>query len=245
MEKKSFSSLSLSRLSNDDNSTLLQLTLDVAIPVKAAIGDMANVALTNFATNAAPFIEQTNSLRESQLTAQINSARGVNNNLMAEIKRIVVFEKKSRNEARKAAATDLDFFFKPYWDLSKRALGAQMKDTSEMLNKYEADATLVAKATMISINVPLTDLKGNNDSLTSLYLARTEEEGGRGTSGTDLRPAANEGYVQFCNVIEQAVNLLPNAELNTLFNSMDALRVKAHALISKTKDKPDESPVKE
>jgi len=136
-------------------------------------------------------------------------------------------------------------FNKFYWrDLSKRALGTQIKDTTEMVGKYEADATIVAKATTIGINIPMNDLKVNNTSLASLYLTRNEEVGGRGTSGTDLRPAANEGYVQFCNVIEQSVNLMPNETLVTLFNSMDALRTKAHALITKTKDKPEETPTK-
>jgi hypothetical protein len=240
MEKKSFSTLSLTRLANDDNSTLLQLTIDVASPVKAEIGDMANVALTNFATNATPFIDQTNRLRESPLTIKINNIRTVNNEIVAEIKRIIVFEKKSRTEARKVAATDLDFFFKPYWNVNKRALGTQIKDTTELVGKYDADAGVVAKATIIGINIPMNELKESNASLVSFYLARNEEVGGRGTSGTDLRPAANDGYTQFCNVIEQSVNLMPNDTLVTLFNSMDALRVKAHALITKPKDKPEE-----
>jgi len=241
MKKKEFITLNGARLANEDAASLFQLTLDVANPVKAEIGEMANVALTNFTTNASPFIDQTNRLRESPLTLQINTLRKQDSAIVAEIKRTVVFEKKSRTEARKTAATDLEFFFKPYWDLDSRALGTQIKDTTELVGKYLADAAIVAKATTIGVNVPMDELKVNNTSLASLYLTRNEEVGGRGASGTDLRPAANEGYVQFCNVIEQSVNLMPNDTLVTLFNNMDALRVKSHALISKTKDKPEET----
>jgi len=241
MKKISFLALNGARLSHDDIASLFQLTLDVANPVKDKIGDMAQVALANFAASASPFIDQINRLRESPLTIRITNLRTDDNAIVEEIKRIIVFEKKSRSEARKEAATDLEFFFKPYWDLDDRALGAHIKGATELSGKYLADAAIVAKATTIGVNVPMEELNVNNTSLASLYLARNEAVGGRGASGTDLRPAANDGYVQFCNVIEQSVNLMPNDTLITLFNNMDALRVKAHTLISKGKDKPEDT----
>lgn len=241
MKKNEFTSLNGARLSHDDAASLFQLTLDVANPVKSLIGDIGSAALTNFETNALPFISQTNRLRESPLTVKINLSRTQNNNLLAEIKRIVVFNKKSRTEAQKLAATDLDFFFKPYWDLAKRSLGAQIKDTAELIAKYEADASAVAKGTTIGINTVVAELKASNTTFTALYLQRNEEVGGRGTSGTDLRPAALDGYVQFCTVMEQLVNLMPNEAVVTLFNSMDELRVKAHALIATGKDKQEDA----
>jgi hypothetical protein len=241
MEKRSFGSISLTRLMNNDFSSLLQFTLDVAKPVRAQIGDVGSAALINFETNALPFISQTNRLRESPLTVQINSLHIHQIDLLAEIKRIIVFEKKSRSEASRLAAEDLYMFFKLYWDLSKRKFGAQIKDTTELVAKYEADSIVVGKATTIGINTVIGELKTTNITLTKLYLDRNEEVGGRGTSGTDLRPAALDGYVQFCTVMEQLVNLMPNEVVVTLFNNMDALRVKAHALISTGKDKPEEA----
>ena len=56
MEKKEFSTLNGARLANEDAASLFQLTLDVANPLKDGIGDMGKVALTNFETNAVPFI---------------------------------------------------------------------------------------------------------------------------------------------------------------------------------------------
>ncbi len=242
MEKKEFLSLSVTRVSNDDVATLFQLTIEAATPHKPLIGEMANVAFTNFEARAKPFIEQINRLRESPLTKQIIAGRKVNNDLMSEIKRRVVFETKSRIEPRRVAAEHMDYFYKPYWDLSIRPLGNQIKDTTEMIGKYETEAGIAANGQLIEVDVPMMELKMNNSNLFSLYMTRNEETGGRAASGTDLRPAANETYVQFCNVMEQLVNLMPNDAILSLFNSMEALRIKAHALLSKPK--VDEKEVK-
>lgn len=237
MEKNEFSSLSVTRLSNDDAANLFRWTIDVATPQKPLFNEIVRAALEKFETNANPFIDQMNRLRESPLTAQMDTVRKVNKHLMSEIKRIVVFEMESRVETRKTAATSMNYFYKPYWDLSDRPQGNQIKDTTEMVGKYEADADILANAKLLGLDVPMADLKANNSNLSRLYLTRNEEVGGRGASGTDLRPAANETYVQFCGVVEQSLNLMPSDSLQTLFNSMDELRVKAHALLPKPKDK--------
>jgi hypothetical protein len=91
---------------------------------------------------------------------------------------------------------------------------------------------------MIGIDVILTELEANNTGLSAIYLNRTEEEGARPASGSDLRPAASEGYMQLSNVVEAAVNFLPNDTNTKLFNSMDELRRKFAPLASGSKDNP-------
>jgi len=156
----------------------------------------------------------------------------------------VVFESKSRTEITKTAALDMGYFYKPYWDLSGRSMGKQITDTTDMVAKYEADATFVAKGKTIGVDTAMNELKTINTNQQALYLTRNQEVGGRAASGTDLRPGANESYTQLCNVVEQAVNLMPNESLLTLFNNMDQLRVKTHALLTKPNVETDETSIK-
>jgi len=240
MEKKSFGTLSLTRLTNDDFANLLQFTIDVAGSVKQVLGDVGRVALINLETSGLPYVSQTNHLRASELTVPINALRTQQISLMAEIKRIVTFEKKSRDEGRKTAAADVDQFFKAYWDIRKLVSWSQITHTTELLTKYDAEPSIMAKGTAIGIGVAMAELKTCNTALRTLYLQRNEETGGLVT-GTDLRPAAYDAYVRFCTVIEQLVNLMPNDMIITLFNNMNELRAKAHALIATSKDKTEET----
>ena len=246
MKKLKFFSLNIARVQNDDAANLFEWTLNVGEPVKSKVPELVKLALDSMETKSRPFITQINRLRESPYTPLINAGRIQNNSLMSEVKRAVTFEMKSRIAERKAAAVDLNYFYKPYWDLSERPLGNQIKDTSEMIEKYEADATIVAKGTLLGLNTPMGELKTNNTSLSSNYLARLVATGERrGSSGTDLRPAASESYISCCSVIEETVNLMPTEETLELFTNMNELRIKTHALISKSKDKPDEEEKKD
>ena len=232
MNQYEFSNLNVGHLSNDEAANLYQWTGNVAEGLKAGIGVMPNAGLVAFTAKTQPLIDQNNRLRENPITGLLKDGRKVNEDLWSEIKRNVTFELKSRSEARKADATDLNIFYKPYWDLSSLPLGKHIQDTDEMSVKYQADATLVAKGSTVGVNTAMGELISNNANMRSLYLTRNEQEGGRGVSGTDLRPEANEGYIQFCNVVEQSLNLMPSESLLTLFNSMNELRAKAHALLS-------------
>ena len=84
------------------------------------------------------------------------------------------------------------------------------------------------------------ELEVSNNQLISTYLTRNNEIGNRSESGSDLRPAAETGYADLCNVVEQAVNFTPNLVIQTLFNDMDALRRKFAPLASGGKDKPED-----
>ena len=238
MEKKSFGTLSLTRLSNDDFSNLIEFSIDVATPSQSALGDVGKAALTNLETKARPFIIQTNKLRANRLSETINGLGKQQLELVAEMKRIIVFEKKSRDSGCKISATDAEPFFKPYWDIPTLVFSSQITHTTELVTKYDAAPDIQAKCAVIGVNVVMAELRNCNATLRALYLQRNEEVGGS-ISGTDLRPAAYDAYVRFCTVVEQTLNLMPNDMLLTVFNNMDELRAKAHALIAK--DKPEET----
>jgi len=233
MEKKEFSALNVARVGNEDVASLFKLSCDITIPVRTQIGDMSNAALTKLITTTDPFVEQVNQLRKSELTDDVDAGRKLCNNLYSEIKRTVVFEMKSRDLTKKTPAEKLNFFLTPYWDLSKKPIATQLELTTEMADKYHADVALTTAAQAIGIDGVMTELETANNALGTTYKARNKEIGDRKDSATKLRPAANESYLQFCTVIEQAINFTPNDTLISLFNSLDTLRVKAHALIDK------------
>ena len=125
MNQYEFSNLNVGHLSNDEAANLYQWTGNVAEGLKAGIGVMPNAGLVAFTAKTQPLIDQNNRLCENPITGLLKDGRKVNEDLWSEIKRNVTFELKSRSEARKADATDLNIFYKPYWDLSSLPLGKQ------------------------------------------------------------------------------------------------------------------------
>lgn len=242
MKKNEFFTVHLSHLSNEDAASLFVQTGEHAIPVRGYLGEIANAALTNLQTNSAAFSVQANRPKKSKFTEEVKDDRKVSADLFAEINRTITFESKSRDKSRQKAALDFDFFFEPYSDIAKGPIGTQMKQTQEMIVKYKADPTLIIAAQVISVDNLMNELEMDNNALMDVYKTRTTDSGNRESSSTDLRPAATESYVQFCTIIEQIVNLMPNDQLISLFNSMNELRKKHNALIPKNKDKGKDAP---
>jgi len=238
-EKQKFSSVYPARLSIEDAAALFNLTIDDAILVRNEIGEIANVALTEMEQTGRAFRAQTNRSKKSQLTDQMNLERKVCVDSYAEIKKTVVFESSSRNEQRKKAATDLQFFLKPNWDITKGPIGDQIDQTVKMTSLYRSNPQLVNAGQTIGIDTLMYELDGNNATLSTTFKARELEEGKQAPSGSDLRPAATDSYNRFCNIIEQAVNFTPNPAILELFIKMDMLRKRYHALQSGGKDKGD------
>jgi hypothetical protein len=229
-------------LSHADAASLFVQTGEHAIPVRSYLGEIANATLTNLLTNSASFSAQANRPRKSKFTEEVKDDREVSADLFAEMNRIVTFESKSRDKSRQKAALDFDFFFEPYSNIAKGPIGTQMKQTQEMTVKYKADPAMQAAAQMIGIDILMNELEMDNNALINVYKTRTTDSGNREASSTDLRPAATESYVDFCTSIEQTVNLMPNDQLISLFNTLNELRKKHNALIPKNKDKGKDTP---
>ena len=229
-------------LSNSDAASLITQTCEHASKVKNDLGPMANVSLVELITNGTEFSAQASRQRKSKYSEQVADDRKASANLFSEINRVVVFESKSRDVVKKQAALDFELFFHPYSALPKGPIGAQMEQTVEMIKKYRADPALMNAARLIGVDVLMDELETNNNSLREVYEIRTVDTANRQASSTDLRPAAAESYMQFCSIMEQAVNLTPNESIVTLFNTMDELRRKHSALIQKPKDKETTQP---
>jgi predicted nucleotidyltransferase len=237
MEKKEFSTVHLSHLSNDDAASLFVQTCEHSIPVKALLGVMAGAALDDLIPKANAFSAQAISGHKSQYTEQVKGSRKTSIDLFSEIKRIVVFESKSRDAVKKQAGIDLLFFLNPYWDITKDPVGTQMEQTQELIAKYKTEPKLQTAAQGIGVDALITELETNNNALITVYQTRTVETGNHETSSSDLRPGTTDSYNQYCTIIEHAVNLMPDRVNRTLFNTLDELRKKHNALIQKPKDK--------
>jgi len=236
-KKQKFSSVSLARLTIEDAAALINLTVDDALLVRNEIGEMGSAALTELEQTGRAFRAQTNRSKKSQLTDQVNLERKVCVDGYAEIKKTVVYETSSRIEPRKKAATDLEFYLKPNWDITKSPIGDQIDQTVKMVSLYRANPLLVTAGQTIGVDMLMNELEANNAALSITFKARELEDGKQGASGSDLRPAATDSYNRFCSIIEQAVNFTPNQAILELFIKMDMLRKRYHALQSGGKDK--------
>lgn len=185
------------------------------------------------------FRAQTNRSKKSQLTDLVNQERKGCVNIYAKIKNTVVFETDSRIELRTKAATDLQFFLKPNWNITKAPMGDQIDQTTKLMSLYRANPQLVMAAQTIGVNILMDEFEVNNDNLTAAFKARELEDGKQAPSGSSLRPAATDSYNCFCSIIEQAANFTPNPAILDLFIKIDMLRKRYHALQSGAKDKGD------
>jgi hypothetical protein len=238
MEKKqNLSSISLSRLPIEEAAALFNLTVDAAIPVRNEIGEMAGIALTELEVSAAAFRAQTNRSRKNQLTDKMVGERKVCTDVYGEIKKTVVFETSSRIEPRKQAADELEFFFRPNWDITKGPIGDQIDQTVKMVSLYRANPLLVNAGMTIGIDTLMAELESDNTALNTTFKARELAEGKQEPSGSDLRPATTDSYNRFCSIIEQAANYTPNPAILELFIKIDALRKRYQALIRDKNDK--------
>ena len=236
MEKKTLSLLNESSLSVEQASSLFDLTVEDANPVKTEIGDLAAAALTELETNATALRAEVNRSQKSRFTEQVNANRKVCTDVFGEIKRIAVFESGSRDAARKTAADAFRLLLEPCWNMAKGPLGDQIDQTNEMLLKYSGQNYL-RPAQLIGLTPLMTELSAANGALNTTFKARELEDGIKAPSGTNLRPAAAGSYIRFCTIMEQAANFTPNAAILDLFTKMDMLRKRYHALIPPKKDK--------
>jgi len=242
MEKKEFETVHLNHLSNEDAASLFDQTCEHATPLVGILGEIGSRAFANLQTSSASFSLQVHRPQKSKYTEQVVDNRKVSSGILAEIKRTVAFELKSRDERRKQAAKDFDFFFDPYSDIARAAIGSQIDQTQKMITKYRGNQDLINAALTIGVDTLMTELETDTMSLSTIYKTRTVDTSNHETSATDLRPATTESYIQFCAIVEQAVNLMPNDALLSLFNTLNELRKKHNALISKPKDKGTSTP---
>jgi len=234
METKelAFKALHVAHLNHDDAMALFWSTYKLAIPAREHIGTTANAILTELIGNTDACRAQTHRPRKSPLSDRIKTLRKTCNNQWAETKRTISFAAQSSNSALSKPGQELKFFFKPNWNIQQEALPTQIEITTQLIKRYRETANIRAAAQAIGIDALLDQLEATNAELSANYRTRTNEISSRPPSGTNLRPAANDSYMQFCTAIEQAARYTPNNELVKLFGEMNEYRKETHKLLA-------------
>ena len=246
MSKLSFSPLHVNGMTIDNVFSLIKTSVDIAILVRTNLGEMLDAALTQLIADNESFGQQINKNQRSELTDNLKPLDKDRDATQAEINRAVTFYSKGSDETKKAAAQKLKLFLTPYWDAASLPLNTQTGVLSKMIDKYKISPELMAAAKVIGIDELFTALETKNNAFDAVYKGRNDEVSGRETSGSSLKPAAVASYNSFCTVLEQAVNLMPNDTNVALFNHLDLLRKKYHAMEGGSKDtpSPDNAPAK-
>lgn len=226
-----FSILYVAKLSINNAFSLFKTSIEFARAAELHLTPVVVATLNQFATDNENFGKQINKNQKSGLTDDLKPVDKERDNFYGEIRRIVSSYQKSNNAGKKAAAKLLRLFLDPYWDVAELPLNTETDILIELLAKYKANADLMGAAQLLGIDGLFTDLEAKNAAFKTLYEGRNTEYSEREKgSGSSLKPAAVEGYIQFCNALEQAANFTPNAEIIALCNKLDELRKKYHGL---------------
>ena len=231
MEILKFSTLYVSHLSNENIRGLVGKSCDLAEAAIASLSDLPKSILADLREKFNPFSAQVNRELKSSKTELIIAQRNICNSSHSEIKRVINFEIKSRVAEKKEAAKFLKEFMQPYWNLSRQSLIDQQQSGKEMMQKYDANTAYAETALKIGLKDIFIEFKAANDELIDIYNSRNSEVSSRTESSSDLRPACIEVYQHFCTALELAVSYTPNQDLTNLFNQMEELRVKYHAML--------------
>jgi hypothetical protein len=236
-----FAALYVAKLSINNAFSLFKSSIELARNqlAESQLGPVLTAALNQLATDNENFGKQINKNQKSGLTDNLKPLDDERDSLFSVIKRAIITYQKSSDEPKKAAAKLLYLFLTPYWNAGSLPLNSETDILDELLTKYKASPELQAAALLLNIDGTISELEAKNTAFKVLYQSRNAEISSREkASGSSLKPAAVASYIQFCTALEQAANLTPNPEIITLFNKLDDLRKKYHALEGGSKDTP-------
>ena len=234
-----FSPLYVARLTVNASYAVNESVISLATPVRAELGAICAVALDQLTDVTTQFGQSINQNQKSIFTAEmkaLDKERDADCNLIFRIDNNYL---KGTDAELKMAASTLQLFLTPYKGLPSQPIDVQTRVTKEMLAKYNSSPELKQAAAKLGIDKAFTSLEAKNNTMAARYEARNEEYASQAVSGTSLKPAANAALIQFCSILEQTANLMPNNTILALFNKIDELRKKYHALESGGEDKTD------
>lgn len=233
MEYVSFSSLNVNNLTIEGVFSLTKSTIEIAKPVANEIGPIATAALTHVEQTQSELGANMNQSQKSALTGDIKMLDAGRDADIREIFRINKTYLSSSDATKKSAASTMQLFLTPYKGAAKQPINIETGTLSEMIGKYKASTELKAAATTLGIDGLFTSMESKNNALNEIYHSRNAEYADRSDAATDVKPAAIAAYMQFCTAIEQAHHYTPSDTLTAVFNKMDELRKKYHALEGK------------
>ncbi|WP_243348497.1 DUF6261 family protein [Parabacteroides sp. FAFU027] len=236
MDYISFSPLHVNHLTIEGIYSLNKSTIELAKPVSAVIGPIAAAALSLLESTQQTLGLSMNQAQKSALSSLIKGLDKSRDGELGEIKGIVRTYIRSSDETKKSAASTLHLFLTPYKGVASLPINIETGSISEMVDKYKSNPELVAAATTLGVSTQFVNLETKNNELNDVYHNRNADYAAHDTSATDVKPAVIAAYMQFCTAIEQAHHYTPSDTLTAVFNKMDELRKKYHALEGKKGD---------
>lgn len=239
MSNLQFSPLYVARLSVNASYAINESVITLATPLRADLGLICVAALDQLSDITVRLGQSINQNQKSGITGSmkaVDKERDADTNMIFSIDGNYL---RSSDPELKLAASTLQLFLTPYKGLATLPFDVQTRVTREMLAKYNASAELKDAAVTLGLDKIFGSLETKNNNFEALYGERNDEYANQTVSGTSLKPTANAALTQFCTVLEQTANLMPNNTILALFNKIDALRKKYHALESGGNDKTD------
>ena len=197
---------------------------------KLDLGPIETVALTKLSTDTDNLGRQINKNKKSVYTKGLNDLDKIRIRFWKEIKSINNSYSKSPDEGKKTAAATMHMFISPYWDTEHLPLNSRTTVFSEIIDKYKNSPELISAAGIMGIDSSFASLEVKNVATHAVYKTRNDEYAKNEVSGTLLKPIAVNSYNVYCTAMEQAANLTPNESIISLFNKLNELRKKYHAL---------------
>jgi len=246
MENHAFSPLYVAKLPINAIYALNKSTIELAKPILSEIGPIPSAALTYLETINQNLVASMNKNQKSTFTDDVKALDNDRDADANEIKRMTSSYLKSSDAVKKSAASTLQLFLAPYWNIASLAQDIETGVVDEMLTKYKARPELIAAAKEIGIDRLFGSLETKNIAFDVKFKSRNTEYSERESSASSVKPAAVAALLHFCTAIEQTVNFTPNDTLIALFNKMDELRKKYRPMEGGSKDTPtpDNAPAK-
>ena len=231
MNFKEFSSLYVSRLSNENMYGLCTSTISMAQNSQEGIGTLLQAILEQLVSAHKKLTGVIKKNKGSQLTTEVADADNARDMEHNSIKRTLVFYSQDDDEGIKNAAQTLKQFFQPYWDCNDKPMDTQTALTKEMIEKYKANADLTGKAAQVNVAARFEKLEQLNNRFDELYKNRnTEKANSNSPSASSLRPEVDTLYTKFCQAVELEVNFTPSDIVTQVFGELDNLRKKYSVL---------------
>ena len=239
MSNFEFSPLNVARLGLNATHAVAESIITLATPVRSELGAVCAAALDQLTASNTEMGQSINRSQKSALSDEVSvldKDRDFDTNMIFKQTNNYL---RSTDLVLKTASSTLQLFLAPYKGLASMPLDVQTRVTNEMLGKYKTSDELKAAAANLSLDKTFASLEIKNNKFASVYTSRTAEVATLPPAAPALKPAVNVAFAQFCNVLVQTVNLTPTDTAVALFNQIDALRKKYHALESGSNDKPD------
>lgn len=239
MSNFEFSPLNVARLGVNATYAVAESVITLATPLRTDLGPICAAALDQLIAANTTLGKSINVNQKSELSDEmkiLDKDRDFDTNLIFKQDNNYL---RSLDPELKAAASTLQLFLAPYKGLATMPLDVQTRVTIEMLVKYKASPELKAAAATLSLDKTFASLETKNQKFGSTYSTRNDKQDALPAAASTLKPAVNVAFTQFCNVLLQTLNLIPTDTAVALFNKIDVLRKKYHALEGGGNDKPD------